>query len=373
MIGRNGTCKSTLLRSIALGCAGEKDAHSLLDAPIGSLVRHGNVQGLVSVGTDSGVSSMLWLRDGDERGTQMQIQSQVLLEPRPFVCGFGASRFFTGPESGSSTYSYALSEACATLFNRPTPMGDPELTLRRLKEWFQDYPAAFQRVWRGIREVIGLTADDDIDIGRGGGLTVQGPTVGSKLDFRALADGYRVTFNWIIDFYAQALRANAIDDEGHIHGVLLVDEIEQHLHPAMQLEILPKLTALFPHVQIIATTHSPQVALSVAPENLVSLKRDPVTGLVTRVPVIDFSRFSAEDVLADPTLFESPTESSELRKARLDYRLLQRKLPGERTTDEQLQLAAAARRLAPDRDELPLAVADPELAALLERASQRRP
>lgn len=54
--------------------------------------------------------------------------------------------------------------------------------------------------------------------------------------------------------------------------VLLADEIEQHLHPVWQRRILPALLDAFPGLQIIATTHSPQVVSSVASESVVLLR-----------------------------------------------------------------------------------------------------
>ena len=53
--------------------------------------------------------------------------------------------------------------------------------------------------------------------------------------------------------------------------VLLADEIEQHLHPVWQRKILPALLGAFPGLQIIATTHSPQVVSSVGAESVVVL------------------------------------------------------------------------------------------------------
>jgi len=46
-------------------------------------------------------------------------------------------------------------------------------------------------------------------------------------------------------------------------GVILIDEIELHLHPGWQRKILPALAETFPNLQIVATTHSPQVLASV--------------------------------------------------------------------------------------------------------------
>lgn len=42
-------------------------------------------------------------------------------------------------------------------------------------------------------------------------------------------------------------------------AIVLIDEIELHLHPKLQRKIMPKLSEIFPNVQFIVTTHSPQV------------------------------------------------------------------------------------------------------------------
>ncbi len=51
-------------------------------------------------------------------------------------------------------------------------------------------------------------------------------------------------------------------------GVVLIDEIDLHLHPQWQQEVLPALTATFPNIQFIVTTHSPQVLSKVKRENI---------------------------------------------------------------------------------------------------------
>ncbi|MCB0595260.1 MAG: AAA family ATPase [Lewinellaceae bacterium] len=55
-------------------------------------------------------------------------------------------------------------------------------------------------------------------------------------------------------------------------GIVLIDEIELHLHPAWQRSIIPTLEATFPNIQFIATTHSPQVLSSLKQENVFVLE-----------------------------------------------------------------------------------------------------
>lgn len=55
-------------------------------------------------------------------------------------------------------------------------------------------------------------------------------------------------------------------------GVILIDEIEQHLHPSWQRTIIPNLRKTFPNIQFIVTTHSPQVLSNVPRENVFILE-----------------------------------------------------------------------------------------------------
>lgn len=57
--------------------------------------------------------------------------------------------------------------------------------------------------------------------------------------------------------YADSYDVQRSCDLSNIIGIVVIDEIELHLHPSMQADILPKLIALFHKVQFIITTHSP--------------------------------------------------------------------------------------------------------------------
>ena len=89
----------------------------------------------------------------------------------------------------------------------------------------------------------------------------------------------------------------------------------------MQAEILPRLSDLFPKMQIFATTHSPLVALDAKPEELVVLRREG-NHVIAEKHVPDFSGFSAEDMLSDPRLFDTEVYGSEAQEKLSQYREL---------------------------------------------------
>ena len=84
---------------------------------------------------------------------------------------------------------------------------------------------------------------------------------GIALNIDQLSDGERGVLALVLDLARRLSEANpSLDDplsEGH--AVVLIDEIDLHLHPTWQRQIVHKLTMTFPLCQFIATTHSPQV------------------------------------------------------------------------------------------------------------------
>jgi predicted ATP-binding protein involved in virulence len=78
---------------------------------------------------------------------------------------------------------------------------------------------------------------------------------------RQLSDGERGILAMVLDLTRRLSRANPnlIDPAAEAEAVVLIDEIDLHLHPKWQRQIIQNLTAAFPKCQFIATTHSPQV------------------------------------------------------------------------------------------------------------------
>lgn len=72
-------------------------------------------------------------------------------------------------------------------------------------------------------------------------------------------------------------------------GVVMIDEIELHLHPAWQHKVLPALTKIFPNCQFIVTTHSPIVVSHVHPQQIYLLNITP-DGITATHPQSSFGR-----------------------------------------------------------------------------------
>ncbi len=92
---------------------------------------------------------------------------------------------------------------------------------------------------------------------------------GKELIVDQLSDGEKCLLAMVGDLARRLAIANpSLEQPLEGEGIVLIDEIELHLHPKWQREIIPKLTQTFPHCQFIVTTHSPQVISHVQPENV---------------------------------------------------------------------------------------------------------
>ena len=117
----------------------------------------------------------------------------------------------------------------------------------------------------------------------------------------------------------------------HGNSVVLIDEIELHLHPAWQRGIIPALTRTFPNCQFIITTHSPQVISDVKPNGIYILMQTP-EGIIAKRPESSFGRDSnriLDDLMGVP---ERPQEIKDHLRAL--FRLIDN---GQLTEAKQLQ------------------------------------
>ena len=93
-----------------------------------------------------------------------------------------------------------------------------------------------------------------------------------------LSGGYRIILALAADLARRMAQGNPHrDDPLACEAIVLIDEIELHLHPAWQQRVLADLRRTFPSTQFIVSTHSPQVLTSVPPRQIVELSREDGT------------------------------------------------------------------------------------------------
>ena len=155
------------------------------------------------------------------------------------------------------------------------------------------------------------------------GIVTTDNVLGEPLYAGALSSGTQGTLLWV---WALALHmAHHYDlQEGWENrpAVLLIDEIENHLHPTWQRRVIPALLEHFPKLQIFATTHSPFVVAGLKAGQVHLLNRDAGGVVTASTNGQDVIGWTADEILrsmmgvADPTDEDTAAAAAELRKLR---------------------------------------------------------
>ncbi len=145
-------------------------------------------------------------------------------------------------------------------------------------------------------------------------------TEGKKFKFTELSDGFAAVLDIVADLILKMQDSNSLTRSYQKEGIVLIDEIETHLHLGLQKIIMPLLTKIFPNIQFIVTTHSPFVLNSM--ENAVAYD------LEHREPIDDLTNYSYESLAEG--YFGVSTESSTVE---MRLRRLQELLNNENLTD----------------------------------------
>jgi predicted ATP-binding protein involved in virulence len=129
---------------------------------------------------------------------------------------------------------------------------------------------------------------------------------------RELGYGYQVTLAWVVDL-AQKMFIRYKDSENPLHepAIVLVDEIDLHLHPEWQRKIISFLSEQFPRTQFIVTTHSPLIVQSAEDINLVLLKKEENHVVIEQPKLKTYRGWTVEEILSDLMGLDGKTKSDD--------------------------------------------------------------
>ncbi len=165
-----------------------------------------------------------------------------------------------------------------------------------------------------------------------------------KLSLNQLSGGYRIVLALAADLARRMAQGNPhLKDPLQSEAIVLIDEIELHLHPEWQQRILTDLMRTFPNAQFIVSTHSPQVLTTVEPQRIVELYRDG-DNILAGAPAGATYGAEAGDVLS-VVMGVSERPDNEFTKDLEKYRSLVSEGQGE--TTEALKLRRKLEKLSP--------------------------
>ena len=186
-------------------------------------------------------------------------------EGRPLAVLFSTNRAVPSERAPAKGAAAGGVEAAfsGALSGRELRLGELAAWIRAQEALRPERPAA-QRLLDALEEAVrrflpgfrNLRADGE---GARGSLLIDRGA--AALPVRTLSDGERGVLALALDLTRRLAQANPDmqDPAAEAEAVVLIDEIELHLHPAWQRRIVANLAATFPKCQFIATTHSPQV------------------------------------------------------------------------------------------------------------------
>ena len=144
----------------------------------------------------------------------------------------------------------------------------------------------------------------------------QGGTEGPRIYLGDLSSGSQSTLLWVLWFALKML--NHYDfAEGWAErpGILLIDEIENHLHPTWQRRVIPALLDHFPGLQIFATTHSPFVAAGLGAGQVHMLKRSAAGVVTASTNERDIIGWTTDEILRTFMGVDEPTDQLTVNRA----------------------------------------------------------
>lgn len=293
LLGDNGDGKSTILRSLAMGLCDESSASALFRELPGEFVRREKGQDEVPTGKFGYIEVDLDNRGGVTYRIKTKITSLKKFErvsqklfkfrgndkpkflkqdefpwEKIFVSGYGPG---VRVQATSDFQHYLAVDAVYPLFSYTSPLQNPELVISRLlfaaregaktlKESKANEHDALSIIKSLMADLLDLDSPDQF-IFTPSGIKVAGYWGISELS--ELGDGYQAVIDWVLDLLSWwFLRENGKGEWNldSLKGIVIIDEIEQHLHPNWQRRIFSRLREKFRNIQFIVATHSPLVA-----------------------------------------------------------------------------------------------------------------
>ena len=364
LLGDNGTGKSSVLEAIAMTLIGPSYRDEMGVTP-GACLRDRCREGWIRV-TLSGLAEPIELRFTRGESTFVGGVEQEVVP----ILGFGATRLL--PRIGAA-HAVAHGEAdVANLFNPFVALGDAD-------DWLcnraRDQPEVFAAAVRALAELLDPDADTKFRVRAGddGGDRVEVRAFGTWQGLEEMSDGYQAVVALAVHIMQiVSLRWPAMEIA---EGIVLVDELEAHLHPRWQLMIVRALRTAFPRLQFVVSTHSPLSLRGLVDGEVILLVRGKGSTVeaVTDLPPVEGLR--VDQLLVSPHFGLHSTLDPEVDQKIGEYYEL---LAKDRTPAQQAQmeeLRAEVRpyeRLSSDpAEETKLRVVEAQLAAEAQKLSTR--
>lgn len=271
LVGTNGGGKSTILKAIAAALLG--DRVDLIDLTAGSVLtwpRLGATGPSYARVTSTATSDQPGPSSSSIHETWVEIDSTGVRHS-------GNDELGTGDSLPPTLFGYGPQR----LAGRDLAPGDgdgPADRVANLFEWRQELRAP--ESWVSDVDADTLSAinflmppDTTLTGGMAGG-EVEVESRGLAVARSMLSDGAQSYMAWLLDLVSRLIASGDAGDFRDVRAAVLVDEVDQRMHPRWQQSVLRTLSDGLPNIQFICSAHSPLLAGGLRPENLTVLEPD---------------------------------------------------------------------------------------------------
>ena len=322
VIGANGSGKTTLLKGVALAALGPAVGESglypyyLVRREAGRFAEGGacieavftpnaqdrnrsfpdhvtRIESRVQIDQRGDLEILRWMHGEEKAWHPIYSNSSDAF----FIVGYGANRRVEKTErvddAGRRTSSFSRAQRIMSLF-------EETYSLVPLSHWLPRFESQNPGRFKQVRNLVNRL------LGRGRyrftGELVDGEYVFEhgrvRVPFPALSDGYRAFLGWIGDLLYHVCetcpRGKRLDEN---EGIVMIDEVDLHIHPEWQMGLLPRLAQNLPRIQFIVTSHSPLLVGSLEWQNIIiARQRRKARSTVEQIRV-DVSRLDADQIL----------------------------------------------------------------------------
>lgn len=327
LTGENGAGKSTILRAIAAGlCRNNDKGDKILKNKLGYNIK-------CDIYADKGT----FLTSEITEEKNIPTPSGIL--PKAFAA-YGPFRLLTEtttdstaipPSDSNDKYTYSLFNTISVLkdfgssYPLPVKAEEMEETISIMLEEAAEILNVGLIAFNKNDQLVFYPIDDDTEINSPVGVP-----------FNKLPSGTRSYAALILDLLIRLKEQQPkVDSLSEYEGIVLIDEIDIHLHPKMQKEIVEQLKNSFPGIQFIVTSHSPIPILG-APENsvFITVRNDSTKGTKierwdNKIPIkkllpnalLSSPIFDFQALLSDNEVFENVRTEDNFEDAFFNYML----------------------------------------------------
>lgn len=297
LLGNNGLGKTTLLKAIALAALGpavadsgiypyrlvrrEPDkrqseegtatiyatykAHPQDQVPVNMVESH------ITISQRGDLEQLRWTHEDDKVWHPIYSSSSDAF----FFVGYGATRRVEKQDRADvgsrKQSSFARAQRIQSLFEEAYSLVPLSVWLPAFKK---ENPGRYKQIVNLINRLMGKghfqftgELEEKEYVFERGGL---------RVPFPALSDGYRAYLGWIGDLlYHICMTCPSGSKLVDNRGIVMVDEIDLHIHPRWQINVLPVLSKALPNIQFIVTSHSPLVVGSLQWMNIILMAPGP--------------------------------------------------------------------------------------------------